>query len=162
MAANLAARYPEVDVRAVALADTEGTVTFYEPTDFPGWGSTQPGRSLPSATTLEELTVDARRLDDDLPPNYAPAFIKIDTEGSEEQVLAGALRTIRDHKPLVVFEHGGSLGDSPDPNVSRRIHQSLTECGLRLFDIDGRGPLTVDDFLRTVARQKIWNFLARA
>lgn len=36
--------------------------------------------------------------------NLTPSFIKIDVQGSEREVLKGAERTIRIHKPVVVIE----------------------------------------------------------
>jgi FkbM family methyltransferase len=160
-AASLAARFPTFDIRPIALSDHEGTATFYEPKDFPGWGSLHQGWELPNDSSIVELPVTLRRLDDDLPQGYAPSFIKVDTEGAEGEVLRGALETIRAHKPLVVFEHGGSVGDAPDVATSTQIYESIRDAGLRLFDIDGHGPLTREAFLQTVARRKLWNFVAR-
>lgn len=45
-----------------------------------------------------------------------PDFIKIDTEGHEEQVLAGGQRTFADSSPLVMFEADEPLRDDANPN----------------------------------------------
>jgi len=55
---------------------------------------------MTETVTVECTTLDgfcaARRI--------APSFIKIDTEGNEGAVFAGAQRTIRRHRPFIVFE----------------------------------------------------------
>ena len=49
--------------------------------------------------------VEVRRLDDfDFPLKPRIALLKIDVEGAEERVLAGAASTIRRHKPLIAVE----------------------------------------------------------
>ena len=52
------------------------------------------------------------------PPGIRPGFVKINIEGAEREVLAGALGTLREHRPVVAFEHGlGSAdyyGTGPD------------------------------------------------
>lgn len=45
--------------------------------------------------------VEIRRIDEF---NFTPDFIKIDTQGFEENVLLGALKTIEKHKPVILAE----------------------------------------------------------
>jgi hypothetical protein len=57
------------------------------------------------------IIVRTERLDRSLPAGYVPAVIIIDVEGAEQQVVEGALETIRRHQPIVVFEHGLGAAD---------------------------------------------------
>lgn len=57
-------------------------------------------------STVETTTLDAYGLDSGL----APAAIKIDVEGAELEVLAGAERTLTSHHPLIFLStHGAEL-----------------------------------------------------
>jgi hypothetical protein len=111
---------------------------------------------------VEQLTVRVERLDDALPEGLVPALIKIDVEGAEEQVLTGALETLRRHRPVVVLEHGNraaEYGTRPDSIFALLCD----EAGLRIFDMDGAGPYTLEQF-RAVASPPAatrWNFFAR-
>ncbi len=81
-------------------------------------------------------TVEVRRLDDliaseNLPP---PGVMKIDTEGAEGLVLAGAAETLRAARPrLVIATHG--------PDKVRRVIELLTPAGYFVYGYvrDGSG-----------------------
>ncbi len=157
LAADLTRRFPQVDVRNAAVADTPGEATFYR---------VRRAHSLSSLSTngldaheLEPVQVRVDTLDDALERDYAPALIKIDVEGAEREVLAGARRTLTAHRPVVVFEHGAAAaGFAGAP--TRDIHELLSALGYRVFDIDGNGPLTVTEFEAIVRKGKIWTFAA--
>jgi FkbM family methyltransferase len=87
---NLAANaITNVDVVEAAVADFAGTVSF---NDNGPW----------SVATFGTVACKAVRLDDlDL---GTPAFIKIDVEGFEPNVLAGARRLIAEAQPLMLLE----------------------------------------------------------
>jgi hypothetical protein len=77
-------------------------------------------------------------------------------------VIAGGLDTIARHKPIVVFEHGIGAADYYGTRPEQ-VHELLVErAGLRLFDLDGNGPFSRDEFVETFSRAEIWNYLARA
>ena len=72
--------------------------------------------------------VPVRRLDGlDLPP---PDLVKIDVEGHEAAVLAGARQTLRRHRPLVILE---SWYDAGDLEAMLRPLQLLAQEGYELF-----------------------------
>ena len=157
---SLTRRFPQVDVRAAALSDHAGEASFARVRDAPAQSGFRVVGNSRRAT--QQLTVRVERLDDALPEGFVPALIKIDVEGAEEQVLRGALETIRRHRPVVVLEHGNSAaeyGTRPDD-----IFELLCgEAGLRIFDMDGVGPLTLERFraLASPPAAKRWNFFAR-
>ena len=60
-----------------------------------------------------EITVEVRRLDDviDTLPAFRPTVLRMDVEGAELQVLAGAERVLRTCKPLLFIEfHPFAIG----------------------------------------------------
>ena len=107
LAEHLRAEFPQVDVRCAAVSDHAGEASFGHVRAAEAWSGLA-YRPLPgdAEQDIVEITVHLEALDDALPPSYMPALIKIDVEGGEEAVLRGALRTLREHRPIVVFEHG--------------------------------------------------------
>ena len=93
-----------------------------------------------------------------LPAGYVPAFIKIDAEGAEAEVIAGGLETIRRTKPIVVFEHGKGAADAYGTTPSDVFDLLCAQAGLRLYDIDGAGPLTKRSLAEIYERNRIWTF----
>jgi hypothetical protein len=112
-------------------------------------------RPLPRQMELATITVRTARLDDDLPAGFVPTLSKIDVEGAEEQVIVGAMQTLRRHRPTVVFEHGrGSAavyGTTPE-----QIHQLLFEGAGLGIDLDGAGPYGCEELNST----PYFNFVA--
>jgi hypothetical protein len=83
------------------------------------FGSSQMGGSrfdfLVSTATIDEI----------VRCTWPPDFIKIDVEGAERLVLAGAQETLRSHRPLVLFEASRDLPD---------IEKIFRACHYDLFD----------------------------
>jgi len=107
----------------------------------------------PSDVRTELITVATERLDDHLPTGWLPDFVMIDAEGAEWLVLQGATSTLKQSKPVVAFEHGLR------PGVSEQIFELLCgHVGLRLFNMDGNGPLDLPQFLDQLKTR--WNWVA--
>ncbi len=152
LAGKLRAAFPAVDVHAAALADAAGTATFRHAVGNPGWSSLRE-REVPGATAIEEIEVPLVRLDD---LGLAPRLVKVDVEGGEVGALRGAVATLREHRPAVVFEHSVDWGVDPG-----EVHDLLTaEAGLRVFDLHGNGPLTLAAFRRVAQDRVEVNFVA--
>jgi len=147
LADQLHASFPDVDVRCAALSNHSGTASFARVRAAEAWSGLVfrplPGNVEPD---VEEIEVAVEALDDALPGDFPPALIKIDVEGGEQAVLEGAMRTLRLHKPIVVFEHGygaaNAYGTEPD-DIHRLI---VRDAGLRVFDLDGNGPYELERF----------------
>jgi FkbM family methyltransferase len=161
LADELRRAFPSVDVRQAALSDRAEERDFIRVVDNPGWSGFRE-RPSPGSGRTQHLRVVTERLDDALPAGTRPGFVKVDVEGAEREVLAGALGTLREHRPVVAFEHGlGSAdyyGTGPDDVWDLLCEQAA----LRLFDLDGRGPLSLAEFRADFQERTRVNFVAHA
>jgi FkbM family methyltransferase len=156
LAAALAREYPQVDVRAAALSDHDGEATFVHDRTEP-MRSTLHAHAFTDHRHAAQITVRIERLDGALAADYVPALIKIDVEGTEAEVLRGAAETLRRHRPIVVFEHGGGGTSSP-----AEVYAALTGGpGMRIYDLDGVGPYSLRDFEDAYPQPTMWNWIAR-
>ncbi len=159
-AARLREQFPGVEVREAALGDRAGTRSFAHVIEDPGWSGFV-ARPTPSPSPVEELTVEVERLDDVLPDGVCPAFMKIDMEGAEEEMLRGAVETLRRHRPVVAFEHGRGSADHYGTTPGG-IHDLLCgELGYEIAGLDGDGPYGRDRFEEIFASGERVNFAAR-
>jgi FkbM family methyltransferase len=160
-AADLRAAFPQVDVRTKALANEHGDRTFVHVVGNPGWSGFRQ-RPTPHAERFERLTVEVERLDDALPESFRPAFIKIDVEGAELEVLQGALDTLKAYQPVVAFEHGLGSADHYGTEPGD-VHALLTgDARLRIYDLAGDGPYSLDAFRRAFSHGFPVDFVARS
>lgn len=158
LAEQLQRDFPDVEVHNAALAEEPGTMTFYIDDTMPEH-SRLGGARTPSHK-IREVEIKLERIDDLVDPERRIDFIKVDVEGYELKLFEGARRTINRWKPVIAFEHGQTgadfYGDGPQD-----VHDLLVgEYGLRIFDIDGRGPYTREQFI-AVFPEPIWFFVAR-
>jgi FkbM family methyltransferase len=162
LAAHLRRAFPGVEVREAALSDHAGEARFaHVRGEAEGWSGLR-FRPLPTGeeAEVEEITVTLEVLDELLDPHWRPAVIKVDVEGAEEQVLRGALGTLRRHHPLLIFEHGTGSAEVFD-TAPGDIHRLLTaDAGMRIFDLDGNGPYGLREFERTFHAAERVNFVA--
>jgi FkbM family methyltransferase len=141
-------KFPEVDVRDVALGNTSGKVTFSENLSRPGFS----GLRAPTDVNdrVREVEVQAACLDDLLAPDYRLDFLKVDVEGAELKVLQGAARALKRDRPTILFESGP--GGAEKFGLSRcDLFSYLTgEQGYAIYMIKdylaGGGPIDVERF----------------
>ncbi|HVD57320.1 MAG TPA: FkbM family methyltransferase [Thermoleophilaceae bacterium] len=163
LAEYLRTTFPDVDVRCAAVSDHEGEESFARVRAAEAWSGLVfrplPGNVEPD---VEEIAVRVEALDDALPADFVPALVKIDVEGGEEGVLRGALRTLREHRPTVIFEHGygaaNAYGTEPDDVYGLLVD----DAGLRVFDLDGDGPYSLAEFRRAYFSSERVNWVAHA
>jgi FkbM family methyltransferase len=158
LCAKLVQRFPEMDVRQRALSNQNGESSFVHVLEQEALSGLRE-RNYRRPVTTETITVAVDRLDDHLPDGWLPDFVKMDIEGAEPLALEGALRTLRQAKPVVAFEHGRN--GSEDFGVSDDdLHKLLCkDVGLRLFDMDGNGPCDLAQFCDAMDGGR-WNWVA--
>jgi FkbM family methyltransferase len=157
---GLALRFPGIDVRRVALSDTNGETSFTYVRDRP-WVSGLRETPDKGGRQRETIRVRTARLDDDLPEGYVPHYLKIDVEGAEEMVFRGALETIRRHRPIVTFQHGRGSTEYYGTKPSDIYRLLDRDAGLRIFDMDGGGPYTAAAFQTAYDTNSYFHFVAR-
>ena len=121
--------FRNVSLNQVVLSDREGQALFNLPREGSsnrGTGSLVHG-GQGDTMTVQTLTLDSycrnqsiRRLD----------LMKIDVEGAEHQVLAGAVNTVERHRPVVIFEK--------NPESFEEAGRILTRRGYKLHDLNER------------------------
>lgn len=92
-----------------AIGDTNGTAKFYE-SKMPNWGGLFQDDKLQQTGTI---TVEVRRLDEVIESvdGFKPSVLRMDVEGAELLVLAGAKKLIRTYKPMLFIEfHTFAIG----------------------------------------------------
>jgi FkbM family methyltransferase len=144
----------KVTVMNVALSDRSGTSTLQIPIDR--------GRMVTTRASLvrsggEQRQVEIRSLDSYHFENVG--FMKIDVEGSEDAVIAGADRTIRTNLPVLTVEMAFTNGES-----ARCIHifEHLLVLGYQSVLIESAGvrPCTLDVLTRAEFNRNV-TFLPR-
>lgn len=88
-----------IEVSRVALSDRDGTADFF----VSARTDSSSGLDRKFRPVKSSFPVTLARLDDVL-EGPAPALLKIDTETTEPAVLAGAVRTIDEHRPPLLIE----------------------------------------------------------
>jgi len=149
------ARLPvaNVTLHAVALGADAGTCTLAVPAGNRGAASLVPGRI---AAPVASVNVPVLALDE-LPGIHERKLrlMKLDVEGFEAQVLAGADRLLRTQPPqAILFEHNDGTPPAASPIVARlraagyRILALPRRCWrLALVDLADQGVVGANDFL---------------
>ena len=154
-------QFPEMDIRQRALSNQNGESTFVHVQDrqLEGYSGLQE-RPYPGEVKTDKISISTERLDDHLPDGWLPNFVKIDVEGAETLVIEGAMRTLRRAKPVIAFEHGPGGSDQFGASDDDTYNLLCVDIGLRLFDMDGNGPLDLAQFKDELASGDRWNWIA--
>ena len=140
-------KFPNVNVFNCGASDKAGTVTFHVNVNQSARSTIHPtADDLAACVTLE---IPLRSLDELLPGDYKPGFIKVDVEGAEKSVFEGMKNVVARSKPAIVFEStpdgllGFNLTTTDNFNAVRALGYSIW-----LFNeyLASKPPLTLDQF----------------
>lgn len=120
-----------VVISDLALSDRSGTSSFNYVVSNPSYSGLIRRQYDKPGEIDTSIAVKTARLDDVLPDSIPVDLIKIDVEGGEYLVLAGAEKLIRRCRPVIIFEHG--LGASEYYGASpEQLFDLLHGYGLRI------------------------------
>ena len=140
------------------LSDAAGHAQFSVALDRPEESALRQKAAYDSATKIELITVEVRRIDTWLGGLSRLDFIKIDVEGAEYNVFCGAAQTIARLRPVIAFECGArSLGGFG--HAANAVFDSFAQHDYQIFDILGTG-LSRDAFAISMAYEHIWDYVA--
>lgn len=103
-------RLENVQLVAKAASTEQGTARFVMD---PESGTTSHLESGGTGVKGAVVTVETTTLDDELARLAPPDLIKIDVEGAEDMVLAGATRLLEEVKPVIIIECFDGLESAP-------------------------------------------------
>ena len=150
-------------VEPYAVSDQRGTAKLRRP--YGHDGAPKFGRSTIDPSNRfdpqviarnDEIEVETRRIDD---YNFADVgFIKIDVEGHELAVLAGAEKTLARHTPNLLIE----CNEEHQPDAVKRLGAWLGAHGYKTVFADDRELCPIDEYDRDVhwLKRQIENFIA--
>ena len=129
-----------VDSRA--LYSREDLIQFTDyGSDFPAYNSLAGGHlpaSMKSRVQATTYQVPTTTLDGFVAQSgKVPRLVKVDAEGAEEHILAGASRTLDVHRPLLTLEVGDL--DPAVPPRSRALLQSVIDRGYVAMELNPTG-----------------------
>jgi len=131
LAANLEANgISQVELNQIALSDREGLVDFYLPASDLS-GTLDPEFNAAEEVSVREVrasTIDAYA---STHPIAGRLLMKIDVEGHEPEVLAGAAETIRNHRPDIIMEVTHDYG--------RDLLEFLSGLGYGIYELSPAG-----------------------
>jgi FkbM family methyltransferase len=117
-------------VQEIALGDDTGTATLYLSDSTDSSNSLNPEFRAHS----KEIVVPLETIDDYVArTGVVPSVLKIDTETTEPEVLAGAEKLIREHRPWIMVEVLYAL-------VEDRLHAVMDQFGYTYYHLNGPGP----------------------
>ncbi len=115
------------EIYRYALSDSEGVSEFNFVKNAPAYSGIKQREYAVKEPQVQKIKVELKRLDDIIPISTKIDFIKIDVEGAEFLVLKGAVKTIKAHKPLIIFECGLGASEYYD-TTPEGLYDFVTEC----------------------------------
>lgn len=123
-------------VSDIALSHQKGTSSFNYVVSNPAYSGLVKREYDRKDEKDTSISVVTDLLDNVKPAGFKTDLIKIDVEGGEYQVLKGAINTLRNDKPIVIFEHG--LGASNCYGTTpKQVFELFSECNYEITTMAG-------------------------
>ena len=135
----------ELTVSEIALGDDTGSATLYLSDSTDSSNSLNPDFRAHS----KEIVVPLETIDDYVArTGVIPSILKIDTETTEPEVLAGAQKLIAEHRPWILAEVLWT-------KVEDRLHAVMDQFGYSYYHLDGPGPRAA---VETIVGDRTWTY----
>jgi FkbM family methyltransferase len=144
-------QFPQITAINKALGNTNSPMEIHVDQD-----AQNPGAFNLLDKGPKNTVIDCIKGDDFLDRNQIEKidFIKIDVEGFEYEVFKGLSKTIKNSKPIIIFEYDYNyqhkLNDNP-----KIIFEFLTQFGYQFFTIDGYGNKAKCNWVEEVKESEI-------
>lgn len=166
---NLVQKYKgqsKITISNIALSDNAGEIEFNYVKNAPAYSGIKKRKYATSNPNVEKIKVNTQKLDaylDDISYSQPIHLMKIDVEGAEMLVLKGAEKTIRIHKPTIIFEFGLGASDyyNTTPEDLYNMVESNFEMKLSTLDhfINSKPALTLKEFTSLYSNNKEYYFI---
>lgn len=147
-----------------ALSDIEGKSKFNIVRKDPAFSGLKVRHYDFENPDIEEIIVETKRLDDLIPQNMKIDFIKIDVEGNELAVLKGAEFTLKNSKPIIIYENGLGASDYYGTQPLDVYNFLTNNIGLKIATLkmfkNKQGSLSADEYYRIYTNNKDYYFIA--
>lgn len=141
-------KFPDVDIKEIALSDKSEKIPFYINKKCSGFSGIRQHK-VTKNNEVKKIIVKSEKLDNILDFNHRVDFIKVDVEGAELLVLQGATRILNSYHPILLFECSLS-GLSLFNLTSEKIFDFLTQHSYSVFllkdFLENKKPLTFTAF----------------
>lgn len=130
----------QVLLHEVALGDRDGVTNFvimHGALGMSGIHQRNLAPELSATVTVEETTVEIRRLDDVVSRSRKISFAKFDLEGGEYHALQGGKRIWTRDRPVIAFENGRTESAETFGYTSQDLFRLFGEINYRLCDCLG-------------------------
>jgi FkbM family methyltransferase len=155
---------PNIHLYDIALSNETGETTFNYVVDAPAYSGLRKRDYAIAEPTIEVIPVKLDLLDNVLPADYPVNLIKLDVEGAEYNVLLGAGKTLKNKKPVIIFEFGLGASDHYDVTPESFFDYLSHTCGYGIYllkdFIKKRDPLNREDFVDIYHRNAEYYFVA--
>jgi FkbM family methyltransferase len=148
-----------------ALSDYIGTTTFYLVKNAPAFSGLLQRKYDIKNPEIDEIEVQLSTLDTIVADTGHITMIKIDVEGAELSVLKGAMKTLQQHKPYVIFECGLGASDYYGTKPEDVYNLFINGIGMKISRLQDwlkneADEMTIDQFCNHFINNTEYYFLA--
>lgn len=131
---------PQVTTEKIALSNKTGTTTFFDYGNRHGVFNSTAAQPLDFLKDKgEKIEVKTETLDEwCLRTDTKPSLMKLDTEGTEADILEYGEKTLTNYSPIILLEVGG--GEAWSKNTGK-CFDILTKHNYEFFELDSHGSL---------------------
>lgn len=165
---KLTSDFPNICVANCALSDVEDDQSFFICQMAPELSGLRHRKGEGGYDhKMQETSVSVQKLDSLLLQGFTNrvAFIKIDVEGAELQVIRGAESTVRKDRPIIVFEFERSAGVHYNVDPSEAFNYICQHLGMDLYLLSDfasgeRRPIIKQKFIELYESETEFYFVA--